>query len=165
MNCDGRYWLLQCNDTTKIMGPKEIYLILYNVSACVGWSVVLSLALSSLSKSVPEDGLIEGLANVYSTEGLSMYLAYSQTAALLEIAHALFGLVRSPVMVTAMQVSSRIVALVAIVYSPQAQSEYRTPVLVYVAVEGINSLTNGFRILFLLSSMGCWSHDSFLVAG
>ena len=107
------------------MGPKEVYLILYNVSACVGWSVVLFLAVVSLSKSVPEDGLSEGLANVYSQEGLSTYLIFSQTAALLEILHALFGLVRSPVMVTTMQVSSRIVALVAIALSPQAQSKYK----------------------------------------
>jgi hypothetical protein len=33
------------------------------------------------------------------------------------------GLVRSPVIVTAMQVMSRIVALVAVTYSPKAQSE------------------------------------------
>jgi hypothetical protein len=33
------------------------------------------------------------------------------------------GLVRSPVVVTAMQVMSRIVALVAINYSPEAQSK------------------------------------------
>jgi Protein tyrosine phosphatase-like protein, PTPLA len=42
----------------------------------------------------------------------------------LEIAHALFRLVRSPVMVTAMQVMSRIVALVAIAYAPAAQGAF-----------------------------------------
>jgi very-long-chain (3R)-3-hydroxyacyl-CoA dehydratase len=105
------------------MGPKEIYLILYNVCACVGWSLVLALALKTLSAGIGEDGLVETLSNVYATEGLAAILTYSQTAALLEILHAAMGLVRSPVLVTAMQVSSRIVALVAINYSPEAQSK------------------------------------------
>jgi very-long-chain (3R)-3-hydroxyacyl-CoA dehydratase len=105
------------------MGPKEIYLIIYNLLACVGWSLVLALAVKSLLKGIPEDGLIESLANVYRTDELATILTYSQTAALLEIVHAGLGLVRSPVAITAMQVGSRIVALVAIMYSPQAQSE------------------------------------------
>ena len=106
------------------MGPKEIYLILYNVCACVGWSVVLSLALLTLANGVGEDGLVESLSNVYAAEGLATALTYSQTAALLEILHAGFGLVRSPVFVTTMQVGSRIVALIAINYSPNAQSKW-----------------------------------------
>jgi very-long-chain (3R)-3-hydroxyacyl-CoA dehydratase len=106
------------------MGPKEIYLILYNLGACAGWSLVLALAVQSLSKGIPEDGLLESLANVYGADNLATLLTYSQTAALLEILHAAVGLVRSPVLITAMQVGSRIVALVAIIYSPQAQSEF-----------------------------------------
>jgi very-long-chain (3R)-3-hydroxyacyl-CoA dehydratase len=46
-----------------------------------------------------------------------------QTAALLEIVHAAMGIVRSPVIVTAMQVSSRIFALVAVLYAPTSQSK------------------------------------------
>ena len=106
------------------MGPKEVYLILYNLCACVGWSVVLALAVKTLVAGVPEDGLKESLSNVYAAEGLAMYLTYSQTAALLEIAHAGLGLVRSPLMVTAMQVGSRIVALIAVNGSLEAQSEF-----------------------------------------
>lgn len=105
------------------MGPKEIYLILYNLCACTGWFLVLAKALQSLAVGIPEDGLFEALANVYATEGLADLLFYSQTAALLEIAHAGLGLVRSPLMVTAMQVGSRIVALVAVTYSADAQSK------------------------------------------
>lgn len=105
------------------MGPKEIYLILYNVCACVGWSVVLALALKTLALGIPQDGLTESLSNVYAAEGLAAFLTYSQTAALLEIAHAGLGLVRSPLLVTAMQVGSRIVALVAVNGSLEAQSK------------------------------------------
>ena len=106
------------------MGVKELYLILYNLLACAGWSVVLALAAQCLIGGITEDGLLESLANVYQQDGLSYYLTISQTAALLEIAHAGLGLVRSPLIVTAMQVGSRIVALVAIVFSPAAQCEY-----------------------------------------
>jgi hypothetical protein len=106
------------------MGPKEIYLILYNLGACTGWFLVLALALQSLAKGIPEDGLLEALSNVYAAENLATLLTYAQTSALLEILHAGLGLVRSPLIVTAMQVGSRIVALVAINYSPDAQSKY-----------------------------------------
>lgn len=105
------------------MGPKDIYLILYNVLACTGWSIVFLLSLQTLAEGVFKDGLFQALANVYATKGLATFLTYSQSAALLEIVHAGLGLVRSPVIVTAMQVSSRIVALVAINGSPMAQSE------------------------------------------
>ena len=106
------------------MGPKEMYLILYNACACAGWSMVLALALQTLAKGIPEDGLVEALSNVYASDYLAMFLTYSQSAALLEILHAAFGLVRSPVVVTSMQVMSRIVALVAINGSPVAQSKF-----------------------------------------
>ena len=106
------------------MGPKEIYLILYNICACVGWSIVFALSVKTLAAGIPEDGLSEALSNVYGTEGLAMVLTYSQSAALLEILHAGLGLVRSPLIVTAMQVASRIVALVAVNGSPEAQSKY-----------------------------------------
>lgn len=105
------------------MGIKELYLILYNVCVCAGWSMVLALALKTLALGIPQDGLVEALSNVYGTEGLAVFLTYSQTAALLEIAHAGLGLVRSPFIVTAMQVGSRIVALVAVNGSVEAQSK------------------------------------------
>lgn len=105
------------------MGPKEIYLILYNVLLCVGWSVVFALAVKTVALGILEDGLTESLSNVYAADGLATVLTYSQTAALMEILHAGIGLVRSPLIVTAMQVGSRIVALIAINGSVEAQSE------------------------------------------
>lgn len=102
------------------MGPKDIYLILYNALCCAGWGLVLKLALETVVA-----GGTEALANVYATEGLSTFLTYAQSAALLEILHAAAGLVRSPVFVTAMQVSSRIFALVAVNASVDAQSKLK----------------------------------------
>lgn len=106
------------------MGPKDFYLILYNAFCCAGWGLVLKLALTTV---VQGGDLMDALAKVYSTAGLSDILTYSQSAALMEILHAAFGLVRSPVMVTAMQVGSRIFALVALNSSIEAQSKYEMP--------------------------------------
>jgi hypothetical protein len=107
-----------------IMTPKDTYLIVYNLCCCVGWSTIFALTILTLLKGIPEDGLKEALANVYnSTENLGSLLFFTQTAAVLEIVHAAIGLVRSPVIVTSMQVSSRIWALLAVTYSPNAQSK------------------------------------------
>jgi very-long-chain (3R)-3-hydroxyacyl-CoA dehydratase len=116
------------------MVPKEIYLIFYNLSCCAGWLLILASAAQSLAKDVPTDGLKEALANAYSNGAITTQLLsfipplgdllfFTQSAALLEIVHSAVGLVRSPVVVTAMQVMSRIVALVAVTYSSEAQSE------------------------------------------
>jgi very-long-chain (3R)-3-hydroxyacyl-CoA dehydratase len=102
------------------MGPKNVYLILYNALCCAGWGLVLKLALTTVV-----EGGTDALSNVYATEGLSMFLTYAQSAALLEILHAAVGLVRSPVVVTALQVGSRIAALVAVNASSDAQSKLK----------------------------------------
>lgn len=101
--------------------PKDIYLILYNSFCCAGWASVLVGALKVVVASSSDDSILDSLAQVY--EPVATMLMYSQSAALMEIVHSMVGLVRSPVIVTAMQVGSRIVALVAIMYSAQAQCE------------------------------------------
>lgn len=105
------------------MGLKDLYLIAYNAACCAGWATVKFLAVSSLIKNVGAGmGLFEADALVYTSPGVAFWLSISQSAALLEILHSAFRLVRSPVMVTTMQVMSRIVALVAVTYSAEAQS-------------------------------------------
>jgi very-long-chain (3R)-3-hydroxyacyl-CoA dehydratase len=107
------------------MGPKDMYLILYNSLCCAGWAIVWAFAVQSVVTDVTAgNGLLTALASVYAAPSLALMLTVCQSAALLEILHAAAGLVRSPVMVTAMQVMSRIVALVAIVFSPAAQCTY-----------------------------------------
>ena len=109
-----------------------MYLIVYNLSCCAGWSLILAAAVQSVAYDAPKDGLKDALASVYSNgeialpavDSLGDLLFYTQSAALLEIVHAAVGLVRSPVMVTAMQVMSRIVALLAVTYAPTAQSKW-----------------------------------------
>jgi very-long-chain (3R)-3-hydroxyacyl-CoA dehydratase len=106
------------------MGLKDIYLILYNLSLCVGWAIIFLLSVATVAGGI-QDGLANSLSKVYAAENLATLLTYCQSAALMEIVHSLVGIVPSPVMVVAMQVSSRIFALVAITFSPQAQSKFR----------------------------------------
>ena len=105
------------------MDTKDLYLVAYNSACCLGWAVVWILAVASLYDSVVVQSipLLQAAERVYSD--VAIWLQVSQMAALLEIVHAAIGFVRSPVMITAMQVMSRIVALVAIVFAPMAQGK------------------------------------------
>ena len=124
----------------------DLYLILYNTACCAGWAAVWFLGVQSLAQGTALD-------QVYgATPELGPLLYYVQMAAIMEIVHAAIGLVRSPVMVTFMQVSSRIVALVAIDQSMAAQSEsyFHTITTFYT----IPQLTNTFVSLFMLQLSG-----------
>ena len=107
------------------MEPKDIYLVLYNSACCAGWAVVWLLAVNSVIQKGLSD-VPTALSEVYATPQLGDLLFYVQGAAMLEILHSVLGLVRSPAMVAFMQVSSRIVALVAVTYSVPAQSKWKT---------------------------------------
>lgn len=106
------------------MEPKDVYLVAYNTACCLGWTVVLVLAIASLFDSVVGQSipLLEACKSVYGD--VAIWLQISQTAALMEIVHAAVGFVRSPVVITAAQVSSRILALVGIVSAPTAQGNF-----------------------------------------
>ena len=101
-----------------------MYLLAYNATCAMAWALVLRLAIFTLVDDVPEYGVAGALARVYAAPDLAWLLTYAQCAAILEIVHSAVGLVRSPVMVTFMQVSSRIVALFALVNSPESQGKY-----------------------------------------
>jgi hypothetical protein len=107
------------------MGLKDAYLVLYNSACCAGWAYVWYAACTTiLDKVANQSPFGDASAQVYAHDDTATMLTYAQSAALLEILHAALGLVRSPVMVTAMQVMSRIVALVALVFSSQAQTQW-----------------------------------------
>ena len=75
------------------------YLILYNAASAAGWAYVLFLAVTGLAaEKTPTEA--------WATFGEALTLVQSTMA--LEIVHALLGFVRSPVFVTALQVSSRL---------------------------------------------------------
>ncbi|GMI34280.1 hypothetical protein TrCOL_g3081 [Triparma columacea] len=117
------------------MGLKDLYLIGYNAACAAGWAYVLYLATCVVFASgVPccHHEVLASLETVYLEPPLlKETLIVVQSAALLEIVHAALGLVRSPVVVTAMQVMSRIVALFAVVYSPVSQAHYGSGLMIF----------------------------------
>jgi len=75
------------------------YLFVYNAVQVVGWSVILV-------KTVL--GILSGKSNEQLYNSVELPLQIFQTAAVLEVVHAVVGLVRSPVGTTAVQVWSRV---------------------------------------------------------
>ena len=114
------------------LSTKDLYLIGYNLACCAGWATILYTALPSVFEGLLTgfDTLPSSLAAVYALPNLEKILIYTQSAALLEIFHAALGLVRSPVLVTAMQVGSRIAALLSVTHSQQAQVQFGAGLMV-----------------------------------
>lgn len=77
---------------------KSAYLVAYNGALIAGWSYVLYKT------------AINWLANGPNTSFIAVRqeLEWAQTAAILEVLHIMFGIVRSGLMTTALQVASRI---------------------------------------------------------
>jgi len=89
------------------MTPSSAYLSAYNALCAGGWAAVLLLSLRHLA-----DG--GSLSSVCSDPFLVTVLVCVQSAAIMEVLHAVSGLVRSPAVVTAMQVGSRLAAIFAL---------------------------------------------------
>jgi len=99
-------------DTSAITLTK-LYLILYNLACCSGWAYVLVNALKSISETQKLDEFL-------GDDLCLLVLTYTQTAAIMEVVHAAVGFVRSPVGMTAIQVSSRVGVLYYLLTSPNA---------------------------------------------
>ena len=80
----------------------KLYLVAYNSLQTVGWSYLLYQTCSHLAAG-------RSVSSLYETTSLTLQIF--QTAALLEILHAMLGLVRSSVQVTVQQVWSRSVTM------------------------------------------------------
>lgn len=81
------------------------YLVGYNLVCAVLWTAVLGRVILL----VP----LVGFGNVYG--GVGEFTKWTQTLALLEIVHSASGLVRSPLLTTILQVSSRLFLIWAVV--------------------------------------------------
>ncbi|RMZ89379.1 hypothetical protein DV736_g3386, partial [Chaetothyriales sp. CBS 134916] len=90
---------------TTASSPKQKYLVLYNAVSLALWSTITLRALLLIPVLATKDKL-HGLF-----EALFPLLKWTQTLALLEILHALLGLVRASPITTFMQVASRIVVV------------------------------------------------------
>lgn len=95
----------------------KAYLLVYNLFSAAGWAFVLYLALSSLMNQA---------APVAAWSRLGPTLCLVQSAAILEVLHSAFNLVRSPVVTVVVQVLSRLCVLwgYTVMYPTTAQKHW-----------------------------------------
>ncbi|XP_060068147.1 very-long-chain (3R)-3-hydroxyacyl-CoA dehydratase 2-like [Ylistrum balloti] len=92
----------------------KIYLVAYNVTQILGWSAIMLAICNHWVTNQSVTGVYQDVAPL---------LNIFQTAAILEIFHCAFGLVRSNVVLTAFQVFSRVFLTWGVAYSvPQVQT-------------------------------------------
>lgn len=102
---------------------KKQYLVLYNLVSLILWiSLLLRMAATIFYTSGSALEFLGGskltapssnIAPIYASSG--NFAKWIQTLALLEVVHSLVGLVRAPVMTTAMQVASRLLLVWGVV--------------------------------------------------
>ncbi|KAL2263747.1 hypothetical protein VTK26DRAFT_5391 [Humicola hyalothermophila] len=87
-------------------GPKKAYLVLYNAASAIAWGVILGRVAVVLSMGGPSfvPLVVDNFARI------------TQTCAVMEILHALTGVVPAPVFTTVMQVASRLFLMWAVCY-------------------------------------------------
>ncbi|XP_041360875.1 very-long-chain (3R)-3-hydroxyacyl-CoA dehydratase 2-like [Gigantopelta aegis] len=85
----------------------KTYLVAYNVSQMLGWTILLIIGVSQF--------FMKGQNSVYKE--VNALLKIVQTAAILEIVHCAVGFVRSNVLLTAIQVYSRVFVVWAVIHS------------------------------------------------
>eukprot|EP01041_Mallomonas_annulata_P002213 gene2213-4301_t len=91
----------------------QAYLLVYNIASAVGWACVLLICIKHIAS-----GSLDSL-----WDEVNMILKVVQTAACLEVLHSIFGLVKTPWIVSFMQVFSRVWTLWAVMdVAPSAQS-------------------------------------------
>jgi len=107
--------------TAGAMGLSKAYLVLYNAVQTIGWSVLLAQILLHYVRGGTHNQLYDA---VHTT------VQIFQTAAVLEILHSAFGLVKSNIQVTFQQVFSRVYVVWAILYlCPSSQLSRGVPLL------------------------------------
>ncbi|CEJ89402.1 hypothetical protein VHEMI05246 [[Torrubiella] hemipterigena] len=85
---------------------RSAYLVVYNALSAAAWSIVLYKTALTWYTSGHQEVFFE----------VGEWTKWTQTAAALEILHSLLGVVRSPVLTTVMQVSSRFLLVWGIVH-------------------------------------------------
>ena len=141
------------------MGLGKAYLITFNWVLAAGWSaVLLALVQALVATCAPSEcvGILPfGLARAVCTCGdlysaVEMPLKVFQTAAVLEVVHTLFGLVRAPVFTTFIQVLSRQALLWAIVVpfpDTHTHPRFATMLIAWSVTEVIRYSFYGFNLL------------------
>jgi very-long-chain (3R)-3-hydroxyacyl-CoA dehydratase len=92
-------------------------LFFYNALSAAGWAYVLYLLVQGLVVSYLQKGKLDyNSLTLAAFEKSASYALWVQTYAVLEVLHALVGLVKTPVTSTIMQVSSRLFLVWGVIY-------------------------------------------------
>jgi very-long-chain (3R)-3-hydroxyacyl-CoA dehydratase len=93
---------------SKGLSLANVYLVLYNIILAIGWLIILLVTNQTINSWRSHEDLWTS-KNVYLNA--EFFLHIFQTAALLEVAHVLVGLVRSNPVLTFLQVLSRLLVV------------------------------------------------------
>ncbi|ODQ66010.1 PTPLA-domain-containing protein [Nadsonia fulvescens var. elongata DSM 6958] len=116
------------------------YLIAYNTTSSFLWFAVLARLLILLP--------LVGLA--YVSDDLAPFTRQVQTLAILEIVHSIFGFVRSPIITTVIQISSRILLVWGILFLfPQSSGQHPA----FVTMVGAWSTTEVIRYAYYAANL------------
>ena len=142
------------------MGAKRAYLVAFNFGLAAGWAAVLApIVQAVLAVCAPDEcaGLLPFGAAAGSVcicgdlyASVELPLKVFQTAAVLEVLHALFGVVRAPIFTTFIQVLSRQLLLWAIVVPFPATHEmprFATMLLAWSVTEVVRYSFYGFALV------------------
>ncbi|KAI4692408.1 hypothetical protein J4E81_006822 [Alternaria sp. BMP 2799] len=119
--------------------PRTIYLTAYNVLFASLWASVFVRAVSNARNSKFE-----------LFDATEPYARWIQTASLIEVLHAAFGVIKSPVSTTALQVVTRVIQVWMVWYSfPQSTATSHA----YLALLLAWSVADTIRYLYLAVNM------------
>lgn len=134
------------------------YLVLYNIVQFFGWSWILVKTVKSV--------LVDGVPPTDIFSVISTELKVFQTLAILEVVNSAIGLVRSPPVVTALQVASR-VYLVWLVTDLVDEAQHSIGVIIYVIAWSITEVVRySFYALSLIKRPPYflqWARYSFFI--
>ncbi|TPX31008.1 very-long-chain (3R)-3-hydroxyacyl-CoA dehydratase [Synchytrium microbalum] len=133
------------------------YLIAYNFASAAGWAYSFAL----LAKSIITN---QSYQRAYYDSG--DVVRWVQTAASLEIVHALLGLVKTPVSTTAIQVASRLLLVWGIMNSFNVTEvrehwAYSTMVTAWAITEVTRYVYYGFNLMGLNPAVLLWARYTF----
>ncbi|XP_002733798.1 very-long-chain (3R)-3-hydroxyacyl-CoA dehydratase 2-like [Saccoglossus kowalevskii] len=141
----------------KISPTATAYLVLYNVVLCAGWTSIGIVMVKHYLETKTYHGMYEAF---------EMPLKVFQTAAVLEIVHAIIGIVPSSVVLTAFQVFSRVFLLWGIIYSvPEVQDNIGVTMSVaaWTPTEMIRYAFYTFGLMNRLPYLITWCRYTFFI--
>ncbi|KAM6493983.1 PTPLA domain containing protein [Amanita muscaria] len=126
-------------NNSKPAGLLKAYLIAYNLLSALGWSHILARTLHHLLQR-PQSPISPTLRTQASTtyDTVGKEVMYVQTAAILEMIHALLAWVKSPLLVTGSQVITRLLFVWGIIgrfRNAQISPSYAHMILIWSMAE------------------------------